>query len=130
MTRENIKALLPIIKAYSEGKKIEYFVNTKGEWDLITDPMFDDEPSKYRIKIEPKYRPFKSVEECWGEMQKHQPFGWVKNKNTNKLCNILTICKNEDTIEISLEDFLIKPFTGLESFIFVDGEPFGIKEEE
>ena len=64
MTREKAKELLPIIKAYIEGKEIEYFVSTKGEWDLITDPIFDDEPSKYRIKIETKYRPFKSVEEC------------------------------------------------------------------
>ena len=29
---------------------------------------------------EPSYRPFKSQEECWNEMQKHQPFGWIKSK--------------------------------------------------
>lgn len=27
---------------------------------------------EYRIKPE---RPFKDAEECWNEMQKHQPFG-------------------------------------------------------
>ena len=116
------------MKAFSEGKQIQHFNIDK--WEDTDFMPFTDHPSYYRIKPEPKYRPFKNVEECWEEMQKHQPFGWVKNKNTNKLCNILTICKNEDTIEISLEDFLIKPFTGLESFIFVDGTPFGIKEEE
>ena len=128
LTRENAKELLPIIKAYSEGKKIQFF---NGE-DWIDKEIlsFDAEPHKYRIKPKPKYRPFKSVEECWEEMQKHQPFGWVKNKNTNKLYNISTIYKDKDTIEISVEDFLIKPFTGLESFIFVDGTPFGIKKEE
>ena len=130
MTREEAKELLPIIKAYIEGKEIEYFVSTKSEWDLITDPIFDDEPSKYRIKTETKYRPFKSVEECWEEMQKHQPFGWIKNKNTNKLYNILTIYKDEDTINISVENFLIKPFTLFESFIFIDGSPLGIKKEK
>lgn len=39
-----------------------------GYWDNI----------EYRIKPEPKYRPFKDAEECWNEMQKHQPFGWTK----------------------------------------------------
>lgn len=29
MTRKNAKELLPIIKAYSEGKKIEYFNGIK-----------------------------------------------------------------------------------------------------
>ena len=130
ITRENAKELLPIIKAYSEGKEIEYFVSTKGEWDLITDPIFDDEPSKYRIKTETKYRPFKDAEECFNEMGKHQYFGWIKNKNTNKLYNILTIYQDGDTIKISVEDFLIEPFTLFESFIFVDGSPLGIKEEE
>lgn len=24
-------------------------------------------------------------EECWNEMQKHQPFGWLKDKSGNKL---------------------------------------------
>lgn len=129
ITRENAKELLPIIKAYSEGKQIEY-KNYKNEWGVVEKPEFSDNPSNYRIKPEPKYRPFKSLEECWEEMQKHQPFGWIKNKNTNKLYNILTIYNDEDTIKISIEDFVLMPFAALESFIFVDGTPFGIKEEE
>ncbi len=31
----------------------------------------------YRIKPESKYRPFKDEKECWQEMQKHQPIGWI-----------------------------------------------------
>lgn len=129
MTREKAKELLDIIKAYSEGKEIE-FLNLGDKWQLLPDPMFDGEPFQYRIKSEPKYRPFKSVEECFNEMKYHEPFGWIKNKNTNKLYNILTIYKDEDTINISVEDFVLKPFTALESFIFADGTPYGIKEEE
>ena len=34
----------------------------------------------YRIKPETKYRPFKDAEECFEEMKKHQPFGWIKDK--------------------------------------------------
>lgn len=118
MTREEAKELLPIIKAYSEGKEIEYFFNTKSDWDLITDPIFDDKPSKYRIKTETKYRPFKSVEECWDEMQKHQPFGWVKDKYTDQYSIISILEKSTDF------DFLFKTYT------FIDGTPFGIKEKE
>lgn len=116
MTREEAKELLDIIKAYSEGKEIEYFVNTKSDWDLITDPIFDDEPSKYRIKTETKYRPFKSVEECWGEMQKHQPFGWIKTKEPTQyfVCVIGGL--------ITDFDFRFRNYT------FADGAPYGIKE--
>ena len=126
ITREDAKKLMPIMKAYSEGKQVQHF-NGK-YWEDREYLNFDDEPHNYRIKSKPKYRPFKSVEECFNEMKYHEPFGWVKNKNTNKLYNILTI--NEDTIDISVEDFVIKPFSAFESFIFADGTPFGIKEEE
>ena len=128
MTRENAKELLPIIKAYSEGKKIEYFNGIK--WEDREELRFSSDPLYYRIKQEPKYRPFKNSKECWEEMQKHQPIGQIKNKNTNRLYNISTIYEDEDTIKISTEDFLLMPFTALESFIFADGTPFGIKEEE
>ena len=59
MTREEAKELLPIIQAFAEGKTIEIGDN-RGWRDLIIDsPKFDCEPSCYRIKPEPKYRPFK-----------------------------------------------------------------------
>lgn len=70
MTQEDAKLLLPIIKAYSEGKEIEYFVNTKSEWDLITYPIFDDEPSKYRIKTESNMKPFNLEEYLKNPSQK------------------------------------------------------------
>ena len=117
MTREKAKELLDIIKAYIEGKEIEYFVSTKGEWDLITDPIFDDEPSKYRIKTEPKYRPFKDAEECFNEIGKHQPFGYIKYKDRNYYYPI-RFGDNSDF------DYLF------ENRIFADGTPFGIKENE
>ena len=78
MTREEAKHLLPIIQAYADGKNIQY-LNKDYIWE-----KFDDNTSSggvsYRIKLEPKYRPFKTTEECWNEMLKHQPFGWIRNK--------------------------------------------------
>ena len=115
--RENAKELLPIIKAYSEGKEIEFF-NLGGKWKLLTDPMFDGEPFQYRIKSEPKYRPFKSVEECWEEMQKHHPFGYVKYKNNDYYFSINFVGDNSNF------NYYFK------NYLFADGTPFGIKEEE
>ena len=117
ITRENARELLPIIKAYSEGKEIE-FLNSEGKWELLTDPYFWSKPSRYRIKPEPKYRPFKSVEECWEEMQKHQPFGYVKYKNNDYYFSINFVGDNSDF------NYHFK------NYLFADGTPYGIKEEE
>ena len=95
MTREDVKKLLPIIKAYSVGKKIQFFNGE--EWIDKEKPSFDSEPHRYRIKPETKYRKFKSIKECWEEMQKHKPFGWVKyayktkNEDRYYFINLITI---------------------------------------
>ena len=73
------KKFLPIIKAFAESKIIQYKYDTG--WENIKNPAFNGLPTEYRIKLKPKYRPFKNQEECWKEMLKHQPFGWIKNKN-------------------------------------------------
>ena len=80
MTREEAKTMLPIIQAYAEGKEIEIFDKTTKMWRTAMLPHFDCDTKNYRIKPEREYRPFKDAEECWQEMQKHRPFGWVKDK--------------------------------------------------
>ena len=132
MTREEAKNLLPIIQAFAEGKTIQLFTN--GIWEGAENPSFE-ELSRYRIKPEPKYRPFKSQEECRSEMLKHQPFGWVKDEY--KYVHIVCVHKNE--IEFSPdEDNDGNLFTSTMDFTsmcekggytFADGTPFGIKEE-
>lgn len=132
ITRENVKELLPIFKAYAEGKTIEV-KNFKGEWLECDEPYFDSSPSNYRIK-EIKYRPFKSQKECWEEMLKHQPFGWVNDEC--KYVHIVCVYKNQ--IEFSPDqdddDILhscIMTFSDVleQGYTFADGTPFGIKEE-
>ena len=83
MTREEAKDLLPIIQAFAEGKVIQCKSSINNEWRGFEEPVFNGLPDNYRIKPEPKYRPFKTQEECQQEMLKHQPFGWVKNKCGN-----------------------------------------------
>ena len=78
MTREQAKHLAEVLNAYAEGKPIEVFLDWEwGEVDL-NEYSFDESES-YRIKKEPKYRPFKNAKECLEEMKKHQPFGWLRN---------------------------------------------------
>lgn len=91
MTREQAKELLPIIQAFVDGKTIEARTNSISKWIETTTPKFDL-LHEYRIKPGPKYRPFKNADECWQEMLKHQPFGWVKTiANIPELHNISAI---------------------------------------
>ena len=34
------------------------------------------------VPITSSFRPFSNKKECWNEMLKHQPFGWLVNKET------------------------------------------------
>ena len=133
MTREEAKELLPIIQAFAEGKPIEIGDN-KGWKDLIIDsPKFDCKPSCYRIKPEPKYRPFKTKEECWNEMHNHPDFGWVKriNGGYKQIMSIHIDIFNKHCAGFAGQtgtacfgfEYIYKKYT------FTDGTPFGIKEE-
>ena len=130
MNRNQAKQLLPIIQAYAEGKAIESRC-IKGDtslWYDDKDPSFDDD-FEYRIKPEPKYRPFKGTEECWKEMEKHQPFGWIKCKEG--YFNIVYV----DDYYVGLADkdnssILLASKNSYQDNTFADGTPFGIKIEE
>ena len=68
------------MQAFVEGKTIEYSADGKF-WSKVDTPTWSS-GKFYRIKSEPKYRPFKTKEECWNEILKHQPIGWLKEKKT------------------------------------------------
>ena len=131
MTREEAKEMLPIIKAFAEGKTIQLFTN--GIWEGAENPSFE-ELSRYRIKPEPKYRPFKSQEECWNEMLKHQPFGWVKSKDKGYFHLIGLVQWSSELEDVMIifatsEQLARSSRSLFEDYIFADGTPFGIKEE-
>ena len=138
LTRERAKELLPIIQAFTEGKTIQW-KDGLGRWlDFSNEDAevnFNDCHSHYRIKPEPKYRPFSTQEECWNEMLKHQPFGWIKDDY--KYIHITSVFKDEiectpdEDDDSNLHSCIIK-FTSVYNklgYTFADGEPFGIKEE-
>lgn len=128
MTRDEAVKFAPIIKAYSEGKEIQ-FIGNDGDWHDFhnIDVIFCDNPDEYRIKPEAKYRPFENAQECWDEMQKHQPFGWLKNDNGFYIVdNIFNTDDEGDGI------YVAKIYQSYKNvccdYTFADGTPFGIKE--
>ena len=131
MTREEAKELLPIIKAFAEGKAIQY--KTKYVDWIETDCPTWVKQSQYRIKPEPKYRPFKTHGECWNEMLKHQPFGYLRNKGNGDIVHITSLntvhyCELHIDLSINPHSFYTTDYL-FEVYTFTDGTPFGIKEE-
>lgn len=140
MDRNQAKEFYPFLQAFAEGKIIETRRKptadnngvTKDGWFEFNDWTEMKELEywvnvDYRIKPEPKFRPFKDAEECWQEMLKHQPFGWVKDKDTQKFL----VCKALGKLFfIGIED---KPYNYkevLRDYTFADGTPFGVEVEE
>ena len=126
MTREEAKQLLPIIQAFAEGKEIQ---QTDGyDWYDLDNPDFMASGSSYRIKPETKYRPFKNADECWQEMQKYKPFGWLKDKNDGHL-TLITVVDNDKMM--ALNGRVGWDFLGMmNNYVFANGTPFGIKLDE
>ena len=128
MNRKEAKELMPIIQAFAEGKAIESrcIKGDKSLWYDDEDPSFDDD-LEYRIKPEPTYRPFKDAEECWLEMQKHQPFGWVKwndvRYNIYVVSSISVCLINGNCVNMAFA-YAYQKLTS------VDGTALGVQEEE
>lgn len=123
---------MDIISAFAEGKTIQYKADT-GSWQDLTEneglPMgiLAEEPNNFRVKPDSEYRPFANAEECWQEMLKHNPFGWVKGCDGSKF-TIETIASSDSGIFVNDEEafYFSEMF---EKFTFTDGTPFGVKIE-
>lgn len=128
MNRNQAKELLPIIQAYAEGKVIQINQPIVG-WKDNNEPLFNGDTSSYRIVPEPKYRPFKDAEECWAEMLKHQPFGWVKRKENEHYSLITDVDDIRYGISLNERSGFDMNYVWV-NYTFADGTPFGVKTEE
>ena len=133
MNRNQAKEFYPFLQAFAEGRVIECRTkpstikgsDVPNDWTEMKEIEFWNN-TEYRIKPEPVYRPFKDVKECWQEMQKHQPFGWVKST----LFKDLALVKRVTTLYVEINRDIIDYKDTLKKFTFADGTPFGIKEDE
>lgn len=134
--KKEIQRLMPLFQAIAEGKVIQW--NDMGVWrDIDGDDegffldTFVGKTVDYRIKPEPKYRPFKDAKECRAEMLKHQPFGWLISQNGE--VNSLIISIDNEGLVIGDRNNGVMGFvtaTDLFKIKFADGTPFGVKVEE
>ena len=133
MDRNQAKEFYPILQAYAEGKVIESrtkpsFIegtDVPNDWTEMKEIEFWNN-TEYRVKSEPKYRPFNDAEECWQEMKKHQPFGWVKST----LFKDLDLVQRVTTLYVEINRDIIDYKDALEKFTFADDNNFGVKVEE
>ena len=134
MNRKEAAELSPFIKAFGEGRIIEFssITDVSKAWREVTDfPIGMIKNFKFRIKPEPKYRPFKDAEECWQEMLKHQPFGWLMSQN-GEVNSLIIFIDNEGIVIGDRNNGVIGFVTATDLFKikFADGTPFGVKVEE
>lgn len=135
MDRNQAKEFFPIMQAYAEGKVIECRtkpsavegIDIPNDWAEMKEIEYWNNV-EYRIKPEVKFRPFANAEECWQEMLKHQPFGWIKSKEDGSL-SLITLIISEENIDINcIGGFTLDKI--MKRFTFADGTVFGILEEE
>ena len=126
MTREEAKRRAELYSALAGGKTIQ-ILNMEGNWiDVEVKKLnYIPETLKFRIKPEPKYRPFKTQEECWQEMHQHPDFGWVLAKDSKIMYHICVVGIGYVLID-SMSPIFSEAFA---EYKFTDGTPFGIKEE-
>lgn len=74
-----------------------------------------------KVTSDAEYRPFKNDTECWDEMKKHEPFGWVKNVDDERYFIY------EVNFGIGTSESFHPYNEALCTVKFLDDTPFGIK---
>ena len=93
----------------------------KQEQEIREEPGFCCDASLYRVKSELKYRPFKDADECWEEIKKHEPCGWLKSKSGNYEIPVMDV----DFTYVGSNTYKY----AFDNFTFIDGTPFGVVED-
>ena len=138
MTREEAKRRAELYSALANGKTIQIQSSVNGEWiDVQNNSLLciDDGRFMYRVKPDPKFRPFRTQEDCWQEMLKHQPFGWLKTKKDGRYCFIGEHYSFQEmftggVLKSSTNGLVPYAYDAFDGYTFADGAPFGMIEEE
>lgn len=138
---ETTQQKIEVMRAFEEGKKIE--CKSKGldwkEWILPQEPAWNWAECDYRVKEEPKYRPYKNIEELfndWAEkthsipanMEKYvRPLIWVKKECCGDYYEGLIILYYPNG-QIKIGEQIFNLAELFYNFTFLDGSPCGKKE--
>ena len=114
MNKQKAKELLPIIKAFSEGKVIEFSRLNLEDWNVCENPEFMDY-NKYRIKPQPKLVPFTFEDNLLFRDK------WVKYKGKNELSRFTNILKTGVKNDLGSATYLQL----LNNYEFEDGSKCG-----
>lgn len=116
---------IAVMQAYIDGKKIEYYYGTSQWKECIVEPSWDWSSCAYRIKPEPKYRPYKDADECFKEVQKHE--GWAKETKSG----LYFVCTSIKNCGYVLGGNTYKDYKELvNNYVWADDDtPCGILEE-
>ena len=117
---------IAIMKAYEDGKTIEGKHYGETEWKIleyVENYLFDFSEYEYRIATEPKYRPYKSVEEAFNDAKKHG--FWMQNVDRMYLRFIDGFHETQNS-DIFIGDYCVDDI--LDMFVWADdGSPCGVK---
>lgn len=84
MTHEEAKHLSDVLKSAADGKPVQYKANNEESWkDLPLDTwrQIQIDYYEFRIKPEPKYRPYKDAKEFLKAQKEHGMYLISKNKS-------------------------------------------------
>lgn len=135
MTKEEAKHLSEVLKAYSEGKIIEYRKKNTVicAWEVYKGQSIDENFYEYRIKPEPKLRSYKDAEEFLKAQKEHGPF--IKS-GLGKTCayySIRVVHPGREGVTfsyaLSAGDREVSYQQLLDEMYWQDGHPCGITEE-
>lgn len=120
MNRKEANDLLPIMEAFAKGIPIEFKGDDDTEWREIGDPLFDGDPSQYRIKPKATCVPFENAKECYESVMKHGMFLHYNNSN-----EIYMMVEKMFKDSCKISDIVYTYNKAFEYFKFTDGTPFG-----
>lgn len=114
--------------------KMFLFIDKDKKFSCHTDSIiYCDSPYKeistkdiLGIKLELSCRPFRNVWECFSEMEKHKPFGWVKSADGDDFVNILSLHGKDGRIITNEGPCTLK--RAFNFYTFIDDFPFGVKD--
>lgn len=125
---KTIKEMIAVMQAYADGKTIEcYGYSYLNNWTEVENPKWDWWNYDYRVKQEPKYRPYKDAAECFKEVQKHQ--WWIiLEQNQYRLITGIGDRYNTDRVKLSRDNWIT--FEELTDAVWADdGTRCGVLEE-